>query len=77
MKNSKLKFKIRLMLTIPLIIILSVLSYIYLPSITYALDTNGIDIGTALGWIDPATGSETKTQIRELRINKNIRWIKL
>ena len=67
MKNSKLKFKIRLMLTIPLIIILSVLSYIYLPSITYALDTNGIDIGTALGWIDPATGSETKTQIREHR----------
>lgn len=62
MKNSKLK--IRLILAIPLLIILSVLSYIYLPSMVNAAD--GIDLGT-VGWIDPATGSETKEEIREHR----------
>ena len=64
MKNSKLK--IRLILTIPLLIILSVLSYIYLPSVVDAADNAGLDLNT-VGWIDPATGSETKEEIREHR----------
>ena len=56
------KFKIRLLLLIPLIVIMSVLAYVYLPDISYAVELENVGkVNT------PANSTETKTEIREHR----------